>query len=135
MDAWGEFVKFVRGTRTPPPRGRASPLAMTLLVLATLAHLPLVYLLVRDSALAPPYAIFVGLVAMGLAWSGGVSLEGRRRGSAQIIAAVAIAEGALAFLPTLETALDAARWLFLLVAALAAGALWALRVGARTSSS
>lgn len=121
-----EVWAFVKGTRPRPPPGPRAPLATLLLVLASLAHLPLVYLLVADASLVPAFALVVGLLAMGLAWSGGVSLEGRRRGTARAFALVGIAEGMLTFVPDVIAATDGARWLFLANALLCAGALWAL---------
>lgn len=123
MRSWGEFVDFLRGTRPLQPPGRKRPLAMVLLFSAALAHLPLVYFLVKNVELQPPFTLAVGLIAMGLAWSGGVSLEGRRRGTAQIVAAFALGESALAFVPSLASALGAARWLFVAIGLLALGAL------------
>ncbi|HUR69013.1 MAG TPA: hypothetical protein VM370_07175 [Candidatus Thermoplasmatota archaeon] len=115
--AWlDEVVAFAKGTRPRPPPGPKRPLATLLLVGAALLHLPLVYWLVANVALQPPFAITVGLIAMGLAWSGGVSLEGRRAGTVRFIAAFGVAEGALAFVPVLAAALDGARWLFVAIA-------------------
>lgn len=123
MRSWDDVVAFVRGTRPRPPPGPKRPLATVLLVAAALAHLPLVYLLVGDSARSPALVIAIGLLSMGLAWSGGVSLEGRRQGTVRAISMLAIAEGAIVFAP-LDPPLGSARWLFLVVAALAGGALW-----------
>ena len=123
MGAWDEFVAFVRGTRPRPPPGPRKPLAALLLVAASLAHLPLVYALVRDVQLVPVFTLAVGLTAMGLAWSGGVSLEGRRRGTARAIAAIAVAEGSLAVVPVVADAIGPARWLFVLSALLAGAGL------------
>lgn len=124
--SWTEFVDFVRGTRPLRPPARKRPLVMVLLFSAALVHLPLVYFLVRNVELQPPLTLAVGLIAMGLAWSGGVSLEGRRRGTSQLIAAIALGESALAFVPTLGEALGPARWLFVAIGALALGALLSL---------
>lgn len=121
-EAWA----FIKGTRPRPPPGPRAPLATLLLVLASLAHLPLVYLLVADASLVPAFALAVGLLAMGLAWAGGVSLEGRRRGTARAFALVGVAEGVLSVVPDVVAATDRARWLFLAIALLCAGALWAL---------
>lgn len=121
-----EVWAFVKGTRPRPPPGPQAPVATALMVAAALAHLPLVYLLVADATLGPPIAVGVGLLAMGLAWSGGVSLEGRRRGTARAMAFAGILEGSLAFVPAVADAADGARWLFLVNALLCAGAWWAL---------
>lgn len=123
---WREFVDFVRGTRPPAPPRRKRPLVALLLFAASFAHLPLIYALVRDLELQPPFTLAIGLIAMGLAWSGGVSLEGRRRGTAQLIAAFALGETALAFVPIVADAIGPARWLFVAIGALALGALIAL---------
>lgn len=129
MRTWTEFIEFVRGTRVPPPPGPHRPLATLLLVGAALVHLPIVHALVRAGELAPPFTVAVGLVAMGLAWSGGVSLEGRRNGTALAIAAIALVESALAVVPPVAAALGPSRWIFLASGAFAAGALAALLRG------
>ena len=118
-----EFWSWARGTRPRPPPGPRRPAATLLLYAAAFAHLPLVYLLVRDAALAPPFAISVGLVAMGLAWAGGVTLEGRRPGTTRFIAGAAVAEGLLGLLPQVGDALGSARWVFAAIALLAGAAL------------
>ena len=123
---WPEFVDFLRGTRPRAPPGRKRPLAAILLFAGSFVHLPLVYALLRDLEIQPPLALAVGLIAMGLAWSGGVSLEGRRRGTAQLIAAFALAQTALAFVPVVADAIGSARWLFVAIGALALCALVAL---------
>lgn len=120
-----EVWAFVRGTRQRPPPGPKSPLATGLFVVASLAHLPLVYLLVRHDGMAPPLPLAIGLLCMGIAWSGGVALEGRRRGTTRAFAVLGMAEGALAFVPMLVEPLGSARWLFVLIALLCAGALTA----------
>lgn len=130
-----EFWSFVRGTRPRPPPGPRKPLASLFLVAASFAHLPLVYLLVRDVTLAPPVAIAVGLIAMGLAWCGGVALEGRRPGTTRLVAATAVLEGALAFAPPIEASLGSARFGFVAIAAFAACGLLLLRRPAATSSA
>lgn len=122
--AWSdEVVAFVKGTRPRPPPGPKSMPAFLLFVAATACHLPLVYLLVRHDAFSPPAALTVGLLAMGLAWSGGCSLEGRRPRTVRAIAALGVAEGALAFAPPFAAPLGEARWLFLAIAAFAAAGL------------
>ena len=128
MRTWAEFIEFVRGTRERPPPGPPRPLATLLLVLASLAHLPVVYGIVRDGTLAPPIGLLIGLLSMGLAWASGVSLEGRRIGTARALAALGVAEGALALVPAIGAALDGARWLLVVIAALCGGAYLVLRV-------
>lgn len=123
MAAWDELVAFLKGTRPRPPPGPRKPLATALLVAAAVLHLPVVYLLVGSPALSPPFAIAVGALSMGLAWSGGVTLEGRRGGTARAFAALGVAEGALAFVPLLADALGDARWLFVGIALFSALAL------------
>lgn len=127
MRAWDEFVAFARGTRPRPPPGPQDPRATGLLVTAALLHLPIVYLLVRDATQLPVLTLAVGLLAMGLAWSGGVTLEGRRAGTVRALAALGVAEGALAFTPPIVASLGNARWLFLGILALSLGALLATR--------
>ncbi|HET6404598.1 MAG TPA: hypothetical protein VFH78_08115 [Candidatus Thermoplasmatota archaeon] len=127
MRSWQEFVDFVRGTRQRPPPGRKRPLVATLLFAASVAHLPLVYALVRGVELPPAVPMAIGLLAMGLAWSGGVALEGRRRGTAQIFSALAVAQSLLAFVPPIAASTGSLRWLFVLIGAMAVGALAGLR--------
>lgn len=126
MAAWDEFVAFLKGTRPRPPPGPSKPLATAFLVAAATLHLPAVYLLVAHTTLSPPFALSVGILSMGLAWAGGVSLEGRRRGTARAFAALGVAEGALAIVPQMGEALGNARWFFLGVSALSALALLVL---------
>jgi len=114
-----DVIDFVRGRRERPPPGPKHPLAMILLVLASLLHLPIVYLLVALNEAMPTVTLFVGLLSIGLAWCGGVSLEGRRPGTVRVVAAFGVAEGALAFAPSLASALGDARWLFVAIAILA----------------
>lgn len=75
--------------------------------------------------MAPPIPVLVGLLSMGLAWASGVALEGRRRGTTRLIAALGVAQGAFVFAPGVASALDGARWLFVVVALLSAGAMMA----------
>lgn len=131
MRSWADFVDFVRGTRPRPPPGPPRPLATVLLVAASLLHLPLVYALLRDIDLQPSFTLAVGLIAMGLAWSGGVSLEGRRQGTVRLFAALALGESALAFVPLIGETIGAARWLFVAIGALALGAFVVLARDAR----
>lgn len=126
MTVWDEFVAFLKGTRPRPPPGPRSPLATTLLVAASLLHLPLVYLLIAHTELTPPFALTVGLLAMGLAWSGGCSLEGRRRGTVRALAAAGVLEGALVVVPQIADALGPSKWLFVAIGACSALALLAL---------
>lgn len=102
----------MRGTRPRAPAGPRDARAMLLLVVAALLHLPIVYLLVGDARFPPTITLGLGLLSMGLAWSGGVALEGRRRGTVRALAALGVAEGALVFVPALASALGDARWLF-----------------------
>jgi hypothetical protein len=77
---------------------RPQGIGVAMLVAAGVVNLPLVYLFIR--AEAPPYAVFAaGLLAMGLAWSGGFFLEGKRLRVAQGVAALGVAEGAAALHP------------------------------------
>lgn len=123
---WEETWSFIRGTRPRPPPRRSEPLAAILLVAAVILHLPLVYLLVAADTLAPAFALAVGLLAMGLAWSAGKALEGRRRGTSLVLAALGTAEFLLGFLPGgLEAELGAWRFLLVGTSAMCAGA-WAL---------
>lgn len=122
MHVWDELVSFIRGTRPPAPLGPRRRLATVLLVTAALVHLPLVYLFVAMPTM-PTVTLAVGLVAIGLAWCSGVSLEGRRAGTVRAIAAVGVAEGALAFVPPVAEPLGNARYLFVAIAALCAGSL------------
>lgn len=120
-----DVIGFLRGTRPPAPPGPKRPLATVLLFAAAIVHLPIVYALVAAIELAPPFTIAIGLLSMGLAWSGGVALEGRRPRTMRFIAALGVAEATLAFVPMIALALDGVRWLFLVVGALSAGALLA----------
>lgn len=70
-----------------------------LLVGASLAHLPLVYGLVGEDARLAPVALSDGLLAMGLAWSAGCSLEDRRRGTVRGITMLGIAGPVVALMP------------------------------------
>jgi hypothetical protein len=74
----------------------------------------------------PAFVLGVGLLGMGLAWAGGVSLEGRRHGTARAFCALGIAAGVLAFAPALAGPLGGARFVFLAIAALSAGGIVAL---------
>lgn len=123
MRSWDELVDFVKGTRPRAPPGPKRPLVTVLLVVASLLHLPLVYFLVSGIALQPAFTLAVGLIAIGLAWSGGVALEGRRHGTVRFIAAMALGESALAFVPVLAAALGVYRWLFVAIGTLAVAAL------------
>lgn len=75
----------------------------------------------------PGVTLVVGLLAIGLAWCGGVSLEGRRAGTVRLVGAFGVAEAAFAFVPTLADPLGSARWGFLAIGALCALALLATR--------
>lgn len=118
MRSWDEFVGFVRGTRPRPPPGPSQPVVTALLAVAAVLHLPLAYLAVAAIELAPAFTILVGLLAMGLTWCAGVSLEGRRIGTVRGIAIAGTLEGGLALLPAVAAALGSARWLLLLSALL-----------------
>jgi hypothetical protein len=79
--------------------GRLLP--FVLLTGAAAATLPVVYALVRpDLAVAARLvALFLGLLAMGLAWAAGASLEDRRRGSVAAVCALGVVAPALAAVP------------------------------------
>lgn len=69
---------------------------VALLVAACVADLPLVYLLIR--AEAPAMLVLAGgLLSIGLAWSGGFILEGKRLRLARGVATLGAASGAAAF--------------------------------------
>lgn len=122
-----EVIAFLRGTRRPAPPGPKRPRVTILLVLASLLHLPIVYLLVAGGVSFPSVTLLVGLLSIGLAWCGGVSLEGRRPGTVRTIAGVGLAEGILAFVPAVAAILGGARWIFLGIALLSGLALWLAR--------
>lgn len=84
------------------------------LVLASLANLPIVYAMVADGATDRWIVLFIGFLAMGLAWAAGFHAQGKRRLLVLGIAGVGVLEAAAAPLPSLA---DARVWL------LAAGAL------------
>ena len=78
------------------------------------------YLLIKTDALPPVGALGVGLLSMALAWAAGTSLEGRRRGTSKLVAAVGVAE---VILIAILGSLGAWRYL-LLATAILSGAAW-----------
>lgn len=103
--------------RAPAPwRVRPSRLVpFALLVGAAIVQLPLVYTLVERRDAAPPVALGVGLLSMGLAWSAGCSLEDRRKGTVRAISLAGALAPWLAFVPSFPV--DFAPWERLLLAA------------------
>lgn len=118
-----EFIAFLRGTRARPPPGSKRPRVTYALVAASFLHLPIVYLLVAAIGEMPSITLGLGLLSIGLAWGGGVALEGRRSGTVRALSALGVMEGALAFVPAIADPLGNVRWLFLAIAALCGGAL------------
>lgn len=80
----------------------------SLLVAASLANLPVVYVLVRDSATDPFVALAAGFVAMGLAWAAGFHVQAKRPRLVRTLAALGVLEAAGAFFSELA---DARVWL------------------------
>lgn len=88
-----------------------------LLVVACVLLLPVIYHVVSRDKAGAPLALSLGLLAMGLAWSGGCALENRRRGTVRGIAALGVALPLLALLPAFPEPFAAAERAFLAGAA------------------
>lgn len=84
---------------------------------AALADLPVVYRLVGDDVAPPAVSLSLGLLAMGLAWSGGCALEGRRAGTVYAIAWLGVAQPLALASPLARAHVDAA-WTWLVLSAL-----------------
>lgn len=67
-----------------------------LLVGASLANLPVVYVLVAGG---DPMALLAGFVAMGLAWAGGFHVQGKRPGLVMALAGIGVVESVAVFVP------------------------------------
>lgn len=85
--------------QAPDARPRA---AFALLVVAGVAHLPVVHALVARDEQAPPLVLGMGLLSMGLAWSAGCALQRRRRRTVLGIGALAVLEPALLLAPAMR---------------------------------
>ena len=72
-----------------------------ILVAASLANLPVVYLLLAQGATeTQPFVVLgVGFVAMGLAWAAGFHVQGKRPRLVQALVLPGLAEAGLAFVP------------------------------------
>ena len=72
-----------------------------ILVAASLANLPVVYLLLARGATEtePLVVLGVGFVAMGLAWAAGFHVQGKRPRLVQTLVLPGLAEAGLAFVP------------------------------------
>lgn len=103
----------------------------SLLVAASLANLPVVYVLVRDSTTDPFVALTSGFVAMGLAWAAGFHVQAKRPRLVKALAAIGVLEAAGALFPDLA---DARVWL-VVAAALSLVAFGLLFRGARASAA
>src|SRR5688572_12435600 len=82
------------------PRVRAKLVTASLLVVAALAHLPIVYALVQRGAQDPVVALGFGFLAMGLGWAAGFVIEAKRRWFVLAASALGAAEIVIAFAPT-----------------------------------
>ena len=71
---------------------------------ASLANLPVVYLLLRREATQPLVVLGVGFVAMGLAWAAGFHVQAKRPRLVQALALPGLAQTGLAFVPGYEEA-------------------------------
>lgn len=74
---------------------------MGLLVAASLANLPVVYLLLARGATEtqPLVVLAVGFVAMGLAWAAGFHVQAKRPRLVQALVVPGLAQAGLAFVP------------------------------------
>jgi hypothetical protein len=88
---------------------------------ASAVNLPAVYALVDPTLdlVARLYALYLGLLAMGLAWAAGAALEGRRRGSVRAIAGLGVLSPLLALIPPSKDVLGGGLLWMLTCAALA----------------
>ena len=86
-----------RPAQCPPLRERLPVLG--LLVAASLANLPVVYLLLQRADTEPLVVLGVGLVAMGLAWAAGFHVQAKRPRLVQALIVPGLAEAGLAFVP------------------------------------
>lgn len=91
-----------------------------LLVAASLANLPVVYLLLQREATQPLVVLGVGFVAMGLAWAAGFHVQSKRPRLVQALVLPGLAQSGLALVPGYE----AARPFVLAVTALSVAALF-----------
>ncbi|GEM_PF-4482027 len=104
---------------------RAKLVPFALLSGAAVANLPVVYTLVRPDldATARLFALFLGLLSMGLAWAAGASLEDRRRRSVAIVGALGVLSPLLAVAPVARDTLGGGLAWLLVGAALSLAAL------------
>lgn len=102
---------------------------MGLLVAASLANLPVVYLLLAQGATEsePLVVLGAGFVAIGLAWAAGFHVQAKRPRLVQLLILPGLAEAGLAFVPGYA----AARPFVLATAGLALAALFLAWRGAR----
>lgn len=95
-----------------------------LLVIACVLLLPVIYHVVRRAEIGAPLALTLGMLSMGLAWSGGCALENRRRGTVRAIALAGLAMPLAALVPGFPESFGAMERAVLLgAAATCAGAL------------